>query len=434
MKLPRLLVSLLLILAICSLVFSCGDDDSADDDDDNDDDDTTADDDDDAVGPPRSFYMASAPFIFEVTDISISSEFDFTGFDGRVDMVSLHMDNFFGLPWPAFIAGTDPPDVWLEKMAQIRAEIEALGVGVYLSLTPLGGIRDQIADLAEEVDGELFVNNAWLPGCYNFDTGPNHAAHRTGYLNFVRWMVDYFQPEYLTHGIEINIYDLACPDDYDSVITLLNDVYDQGKAIDPSLPIFGTFASSMMWFEGEIDCWPNDRTCLRANLAKIEKLKQDRYGVSSYPIWVYNELPEWPTDYYRAFAEEQEKTVVFGEIGWNTHDVTIPYPTLEDSCMTVTHSSDADQIAFLDHLFSEAQTMGSDLVVWWSLRDFLFEQILTGCPCDAPGLWCLLYDAVYDIGLLPSWVMWGSMGVIDFDAKPKPGYNAWKNWLERTKQ
>jgi len=427
------LIRLLVFIILLSLVvFASGCDDDSGDDTDDDTDDDDDDDTDDDTGPTRSFFLASAPFRFEVTDASISSVFDFTGFAGQMDIVSIHTDNFFGLPWDEFAADISPPGAWLDVMERIRADAEASGLDVYLSVTPLSGLRATLAAKALDVGGELVVDDGWITGCYNFDTGPEHEAIRTAYLRYVRWMVDFFEPVYLTHGIEVNMYDISCPNDYQSLIGLLNDVYDQEKGVDPNLPIFPTFTAADMWYESETrDCWPHDRSCLVENLAKVADLRRDRLGVSSYPIWEFQEMGSWPDDYFTAFAEETGERVVFGETGWNNHDVTVPWPELGDPCQTVATSSDALQIQYMEYLFEKAEQMDSDLVVWWSYRDYLFEQMLTSCPCDAPGLWCVLYEAIADVGLLAPWMMWGSMGVVDYDGNEKAVKGTWDSWLAR---
>lgn len=430
-------VFIICLSALAVFFFACdsGDDDSTESDgpdDDTPDDDDDADDDDDDLPPARAFYMAAAPFRFLVTDTSISSEFDFTGFEGRVDIISLHMDNFFGIPWDEFASGSPLPQPWLEKMTWIKQSADQLGVKIYLSLTPLSGLRNGLGAKATDQDGVLVVDDGWADGCYSFDTGEAHEQIQTAYLNYVRWMVDFFKPDYLTHGIEINMYDVACSGDYDSLLALLNRVYDQEKEHDPELPIFATFTSGDMYQQGAgDDCGPSNHACLLENIDKIALLKQDRFGISSYPIWEFNEFGDWPEDYFTAFADVTGKKLVVAETGWGSHNVTVPWPTLEDDCLLVTESTDAMQMDYMEFLFDSAQTSGTDFVVWWSLRDYLDGPVLDSCPCTAPGLWCLLYEAMYDIGLLPAFLMWGSMGVIDFDAEPKPALTTWEKWLDR---
>ena len=380
----------------------------------------------------RSFYLASVPVQFEVTDSDIRIVFDFDGFAGKVDLISLHTDNFFGLPWDEF-AGGALVQAWHTVMNQIKTEVEALNVGVYLSLTPLSSMRNGIAAKALDQGGNLLIDNQWCPDCYNFDTDADNI--RAAYLAYVRWMVDFFDPIFLTHGIEVDMYMDACPYEYNSLINLLNEVYDQEKAINPDLPIFPSFTAGGLWDYGDSgQCEVGDTTCLVANLALQDSIKRDRFGVSAYPIFMQWEWEGIPQDYFSALSELSGEMVVFCETGWGSYPVTVPWPGPDDECFQVLTSSDDDQIEYMQFLFSQADELGSDLVVWWSLRDYLFEQFLTSCPCDSPGLWCLLYDAVNEDGLLPAFLMWGSMGVMDYNGQEKASYALWHEWRNRTIQ
>jgi len=433
----RNLILILLIILPASFFFAgCDEAPSSDsgvsgDDDDNDDDDDDDNDDDDS-GPTRSFYLASAPYQYEFFEFSAKDKFDFTGFKGQVEMASIHIDNFFGLPWDEFIAGAPLPSVWTDIMEQIRSDGKNAELGIYLGLTPLGGMRNSIAAKATEVSGELAVDTEWLTGCYNFDSGPDAQNIRAAFLAYVRWMVEYFDPDFLTHGLEINIYDVACPDEYPSLLSLLNQAYDQEKAINPALPLFPTFTASDIWYHHDtLDCFPSNRACMKDNLDKISQLKMDRFGISSYPIWVFSELDSWPEDYFTAFGQETGLGTVFGETGWNNRDVVLPMPTLADPCEKVLTSSDDLQKKYMEYLFEKADEMDSDLVVWWTFRDFIIEDVLDSCPCDAPGIWCDLYEAIYETGLGAPWLMWGAMGILDYEANPKPVKDIWDSWRKR---
>ncbi len=454
-QLLRVICYLTLFFAL-SLAAGCGDDDDDDDNDaadvndDADDDDTgggdddvndDADDDvnddvnddaDDDDGPTRSFAMSAAPFMFDVGDDSVTSEFGFQGLDGMMDVISMHTDNFFGIPWEQFGGDAELPQAWVNKMAEIKTGADALGVDIYLSLTPLSGFRNQLAAKASDEDGELVIDENWVPGCYDFENALFAEEVKTAYKNYVRWMVDYFNPTYLTHGIEVNMYEMNCPDQYDSLIGLLNEVYDREKALNSDLPVFATFTAGDMWYTPVWeDCYLGGRECLRANLTKNDDMKTDLFGISAYPVWLFNELEEWPEDFFTAFAEETGLPVAFGETGWSNRSVTIPFPNYNDPCQTVVESSDQLQIQYMEYLFEKAQDMNAQLVVWWSIRDYLPEDVLTSCPCEATGLWCVLNEAMYAVGLLPSYIMWGGMGVMDYELADKSIAATWDEWLAR---
>jgi len=412
------------------------DDDDDDNDNDNDDDndnDNDNDNDDDDTGPTRAFYMAAAPYHYRFHPYSVQDGFDTTGFDGKVDLLSLHMDSFFGVPWTEFATGAPLPELWLAMMDEIKAMADDLGVEVFLSLTPLGGVRDTLAPSPGVDDGHLAQGEPPYPGCYNFDTGPTAGATRAAYLAYVRWMVDFFRPRFLAHAIEMNMYELSCPDDYASLIELLNAAYDQEKVIDPALPIFPTVTVEHLWGYGEEgECAVGDASCLEANLDLLTALKRDRLGLSFYAFGMRAWADEIPSDIFSGIAAASGDPVVIAETGEASHSVVMPWPELDSPCYEMIASSEAMQIDYLDFLLGEAEMLAADFVCWWSLRDYLIPEVYENCPCDAPGLWCEMYRQIFETGwLLPAWLGWGSMGIMDYEQTLKPAAAVWEGWFAR---
>ena len=65
----------------------------------------------------------------------------------------------------------------------------------------------------------------------------------------------------------------------------------------------------------------------------------------------------------------------------------------------------------------------------WSYRDFLPEGFPQTCPCyhEDPE-WCILSDVLQPTGLLPAFLLWGQMGMIEHDLDPKSTKVAWDAW------
>ena len=379
----------------------------------------------------RSFYFSAAPVQFDVADDYITTVFDMTGFQDRIDIISLHMD-FFGLPWDEFGEGLPLPEFWINRMTEIRSAVEELDVEVFLSLTPLNGDRTGLMDTPFLENGILQTKANPITGCFNFDSSPERVKIRTAYKAYVRWMVDFFHPVFLVHTIELNMYERSCPEDYESLLSLLNEIYDAEKGYDPGRIIFPTFVIDFMWgTEDGGACEIGSRSCLTGNLQKLDDLKRDRFGVSHYPFGMKDNWDRIPDDYYRAISDITGDRIVFGEIGYPDRPLTFPHPGLTDDCVTPLVSSDDEQKAFLLYLFEEANRLDSDLVCWWSLRDYLPDHIFANCPCESPGLWCTFYEAIFNIGLLPAWLQWGNMGLSDYQLQPKPALEIWEEWQRR---
>lgn len=419
---------------------SADDDASPLDDDDNDDDSPNGDDDDDDDDdtlPSRSFSLAAAPMRYLVGPWSVETVFDTAYFAGEIDLLSMHND-FFGLPWEEFAAGGALPPAWLAAMEDIKAQVETMGVGVFLSVTALDGDRDTLMGKARDDGGELVIDENWAERCFDFDASPDAAKWRTAYKNYVAWMVDFFEPQFLNNMIEMDLYAAACPAQYAALIDLANEVYEQEKTARPDLIIFPSFVMSEYWgFDDGLPCAPlpgqppTDHSCFAAAVARDADIKRDRYGVSSYPSYYIQTWGSLPADYYSALTEYTGERVVFAEIGVGSRDVIMQYPTPEDACIPVLYESENTHATFLQGLLEEANTLDSDLVTWWSFRDFLPAEMPSTCPCDAPDTWCVLYDAIQEVGLLPLWLMWGSMGILDYDGNAKQAVQTWRSWRER---
>ncbi|MCC6159767.1 MAG: hypothetical protein IT350_17070 [Deltaproteobacteria bacterium] len=414
-------------------------DDSEDDDADDDliDDDVADDDSDDDsgddAGPTRPFRMAAAPMQYQIEPYHVETVFDFAGFDGRVDAVSLHMDSFFGVPWEEFADGEDPPQVWIDTMNAAKSVVEALGVPIYLSLTPLDGNRTGLAPYPD-VDGEgrLITVADWNDPCYDFAAAPDAARYRTAYANYMAYMIDLFEPDFFTHVIELNLFDHFCEEGYGALIDFANDLYDEARELAPEIPIFPTFVLEQLWDTGAFGpCELLDHSCLDAQLATIGDVKRDRMALSAYPMFFVDDPEHPPEGLFADVAMATGERIMIAETGQSNRAITQP---IDDVCTPLFVFDDADESGFLDFLLAEAETAHADLVVWWSLVDFLPDGVLAECPCDYGLEWCAIYDVMDAMGpgWLSAWLAWGSMGILDYEHNPKVSAAIWDDWLTRS--
>ncbi|MBN2714836.1 MAG: hypothetical protein JXX14_03210 [Deltaproteobacteria bacterium] len=386
--------------------------------------------DDDASPEYRGFYMSAAPMQYEVRPGDIKTVFDFSGFERQVDLVSLHMD-FFGIPWQAFADGSSLPTAWVSTMEQIRNDVDKLNVGVFLSLTPLSGSRNTPSDNAIVVDGELVIDSEWQTGCADFSSSYQGIDLKAAYLNYVRWMVDLFSPIFLNLNIEMNKYQFHCPKEWPSMIELSNAAYDQEKQHNAVMPVFVSFELEQMWgFTDEGACEVGDKSCLISAIEDVRDISRDRFGISTYPLFLQWEWERMALDYFSAPAELTGEQVVFAETGWSNRSVTVPFPTIADDCFDLLRSTDEEQRWYMEFLLSSANELGADLVVWWTLRDFLPAPVLESCPCSYDATWCFLYEQLGQIGLVGAWSMWGGMGILNNDLSPKPSASLWADWKD----
>lgn len=364
---------------------------------------------------------------YKIGNFYAHTVFEFDGFAGSVDLVSVHQD-FFGIPWDAFLAGEEPPAFWVDQLIGIYNSVTALGAGTYLSLTPFGGTRSSLAPKPKWIDDHPEIEE-WHTECFDFSDSSAGESYSRAYFDYVDFMVELFQPEYLTTIIEMNIYQFTCEDEWPSAIQLQNALYDHIKARYPKLIAFPTFVLEQAW--GQWDgCPPLNEACLAEKMAEYSKIKMDRFGVSDYPYHRSIDMPAVPDEYYTTVGELAPAGVVFGETGYANRALRAPLFPGGD-CIDILQSDDNRQVGFMEQLFRLANEQKWDLVTWWSLKDFIPNEMYGICPCEFQNVWCAIYDAFEQQNLLIAWLGWGSMGIYDYDLQPKPAFTTWQTWFDR---
>jgi len=395
--------------------------------------------------PRLPFRLASAPvqavlgdpLVFGLRGWNLGSGEDLAA---DVDVVSVHQD-FLGIPWDAFADGTPPPAAWVARIDELRAWTAIWQRPVYLSLALVAGDgRAFLAPRARGVPGGLALDGEWSGRCFNFRTHPDGERWRRAYLAYVRYMVQRFDPAYLTQGIEVNLFRRSCdgadPEAWDALVDLLNDAYAAAKEVKPWLPVFPSVELSSLSEVGDggacFDAAPGP--CLDANLARLAGLERDRFAMSFYPHLV--EAGGVDLDYAAFFDAVLDRVSgergVFAETGYDSAPLTVDVGWPEPSqCFEVLASSPARQRAYFDAVVDVARRRRMDLVTWWSNRDVLPTEAAATCPCADPHGFCDLLDLLRGTTAEPFigellFKAFASMGVRDYDGEPKALLQRWQ--------
>jgi hypothetical protein len=205
---------------------------------------------------------AGAPALLAATaiqlhpDIKVQPVYDFNLENAElqtdVDVVSIHEDAGWGIPWGHFFTPAAPaPAVWTRHIAAMQGALEsrsgvwrtAHGSFLTLSLVNNGlGRTCPAANVTATGGSEPFVGPSTGPctGCYDFDPGrnPEAALVRAAHLEYVATMVKALRPRYLCHAPEVNMYASACSAaQWASVVEFANDVYAAAKQANASLQV-----------------------------------------------------------------------------------------------------------------------------------------------------------------------------------------------------
>jgi hypothetical protein len=377
----------------------------------------------------RSYRLASSGVQLDPASGPVTADPDLAG---DIDVINVHQD-FFGLPWHDFAAGTAPPAAWTAKMAELAAQAHATGKDIFLALAPLDGDRAHLApDVVASAAG-FDVVHAWAPRCYDLATAADGAALRTGYARYVDYMVRLFQPRWTTVAVEVSLFHLSCAAAWDGMVALEHDAYDAARHAAPAAPAFPSIQLDVL--NGRVGC-PHDHTadqCYETEYAAIANLARDRFAISTYPYDFagFARVEDIPADYLTRAAARGGERLLIAETGWLATDVVVTDERAQ--CRTALASSPAAQAAFFDRVLSDAIDHDIELVTWISNRDFLHPQVMTDCPCTFSQPWCDVVRFVRGQGTPieqrdaeVGFKVFGTMGIRDYTGAPRqPIFDHW---------
>ncbi len=398
-------------------------------------------------GPTRSFRLASGGVQLLVTGPEVGFQITPVDLATDTDVVEVHQE-YYGIPWSAFAAGTPPPAEWSAKILQIAQAAAATGKPIFLSITMLNGLRDSLAATTTVDNGKLGSTDHWAARCYDLATASDAADMRRAYLAYVDFMVKTFAPTYLNLAVEVNLFFENCPTAAKGVIDLANAAYDEAKAREPSVIAFPSIQIDHLYgysdaCVGGADGGTARDACFAENYAQIDGLERDRFAMSSYPsLGAFAKVSDIPADWFaRGPAKKGEKALI-AETGWNSSSLVAELDN--GTCDTVFTSSEADELAYLDFVLQSAESQHIDVVNWWSDRDLVVSTFMSDCPCTFDKTWCAVLgvfrgpapapDASVDTQFFGEVLAkaFGTMGLRSYDGTQKPNvYARWQSALSR---
>lgn len=350
-----------------------------------------------ALPESRSFYLGLQPFPYALTAEANQQVYD--DVSQHADLLFYHIDR--GIPWPEALTNGPWPQNFLDEvlpMAEARQQYERL----YLALTPNQPERDQLALYwGAESDGQP------LPPEWK-DKSFDDPDVITAYLNFVRFMIDKFHPDYLAYGIEVNC-STSDPDapEFSAYLRFAEQVYSTLKLEYPDLPIFHTICT------GSFD---TDSLDVLMETGRKALPYSDYVAISTYPYWVVPGMKirqanpaDLPRNWFAQWADlAPEKPFAVGETGYIAEDMVIPKYNVNIKGDPVWQ---ADYVAFM---LQSLHDLNAEFVAWFVPRDY--DQ---------------LYDQLDEMGLAsPAWLIWRDNGLWDGAGYPRPALSVWDAWLQ----
>lgn len=400
--------------------------------------------------PTRSFLMGTTPFF---ATPSAFPDWRFDNLDDK-DLLSLHADDFWGVPWDQCNAGgCTPPTAWVEKWTTFANDARNKGKVLYLALSPLGARKT----LAARLDANGSKIEKWAPvedanGCYLFASDSNAATYKTAYIEYVKYLVNLIGPTYLSPAVEMNILFNQCPLQKAAWIAWYTAVHQAVKAAFPALIVFPTFQMEHLYgiADTQAACsgGVSRATCFDARLAEALTIPGDRIAFSTYPIvWKYHSdyAYSYPTDTYTRVKNATSRKIWISETGWAAVKILASYPHgINGNCgadlFPASIANDGELGNYLGWLLGEAQKQKFEAVIWWLNRDYLDGTVATTCPCTAVHDTCLLTEAFYNSAASPEGGvtselllrLFGNMALRYYDGSPRPAHSTWREYVKRS--
>lgn len=401
--------------------------------------------------PTRTFLMGTTPFFVTSTTFP---DWRFENLEDK-DLLSLHADDFWGVPWDqCSAAGCTPPAPWVEKWTSFANDARNKGKVLYLALSPLGARKTLAARLdasGNKVENWAPVEDTNTKGCYLFASDSNAATYQKAYIEYVKYLVNLVAPKYLSPAVEMNILFTQCPAQKTAWIAWYTEVHNAIKAAFPALIVFPTFQMEHLYGIADTLAACSDgvspAACFDTRLAEALTIPGDRIAFSTYPIlWKYRSdyAYSYPTDTYARVKKTTNRKIWISETGWAAVKILASYQHgASGSCgadlFPASIANDSELEKYLTWLLDEAQQQKFESVVWWLNRDYLDGAIATTCPCTAVHDTCFLTEAFYNSTGMPVGGdtgevllrLFGNMALRYHDGSPRPALTIWRNHVVR---
>lgn len=390
----------------------------------------------------RTFMLGMTPFFATVTSFP---DWHFDHLADK-DLISVHADDFWGVPWDEFRDDAPLPAAWVSKWTAFANNARATGKTRYLALSPLG---DRIT-LAPDVLADGSTVARWAAadanGCYFFASDAGAAAYQSAYIKYVTYLIGLVQPTYVSPAIEVNIQFSRCPAQKAAWIVWYANVHNAIKLAFPNLVVFPTFQLEHLYgIDPQAPCATgvSRGDCFDSRLAEVLTLPGDRIAFSTYPIgWKYHADYDfsYPRDTYARVQAATARKIWIGETGYAAVKILATYSHgASGSCgaelFPSTYANDSEQADYLTWLLAEAKTRNMEAVIWWLERDYLDAPVAASCPCSAPASdTCVLTDAFYNAGGSDGELLmrlFGNMALRNYDDSPRPALTIWRSYLDR---
>ena len=331
-----------------------------------------------ASSQPRPFRMGFTGFVPEVTAEAVSQTRQFMR--TNADLIAHHIE---GVPWAEALADKPFPKELVSSNEKKRS-MKPPGAKVYLAISPGRGELKLAEKGATPLPPELHGK------------GYDDPAVKQAYLAYCRRSIEFFRPDFLAIGIEVNEIFNAGVDKWRAYAELHRDVYRELKREHPSLPIFASYTLHNLFKK-------------RGGMLKAcQELMpfNDFVAISFYPFFI-GDTPDaafqWLTDNFDSFG----KPYAMVETNDTAEDLHMP------KAKVTLRGTPEKQAAYTRTVLALAERKRFQFVVLFIHQDY--DRLWDTIKATAPELF----------------MAWRDCGLLDEDGHARPSYVVWREYFGR---
>lgn len=345
----------------------------------------------------REFRLGFAPFPPDLPDSNIQALIDtYDRIDEHGDIIAHHFDD--GIPWPESAAGGgfDSYHPNLQADWNFRREMTPAGHDVYVAITPISISRDRLAPYrGANPDTPLSeLGSPW--DSISFDD----PLVRQAFLQHAVNTVEFFRPDYLAIGIEVNLLMHLAPDEWPGYLELHSATFEALKQRYPSLSIFVTATAGEL-LPGLTAADPAGQQQVLAEILPLT----DMLGISFYPFLTALGTDPLPDDIFLRIDELTDKPIALAETGFPAQAQQLQFEMAGNTIELDLDGTAEKQLAFFQRLLDAAER-------------HQFRFVINFVPAD--------YDALCDAIQCSDFArIWRDTGLWDEAGTGRPALDLW---------
>jgi uncharacterized protein (TIGR03067 family) len=326
----------------------------------------------------RHFRMGFTGFVYDMTLEAVTASRKFVRENG--DILCHHIE---GVPWTEALHDKPFPKAMLDEWEGKKLATPP-GGKVYLAISPGRGelkIAEKAGNsLPDELKGKSYDDPLVM----------------RAYLTYCRRAIEFFEPDYLAIGIEVNEIHDRGPQSWRAYVSLHQNIYAALKNDHADLPIFASWTLHNMF---------KKRGAMLEDWKKLMP-HNDLVAVSYYPFMVVDQDRLSALDWMTAQFDEFQKPYAIVETNDAAEQLPLP------SAKVVIEGTPEKQAAYYHRLLALAQEREFEFVISFVHQD---------------------YDALWDKIKFFSrelFIAWKDCGFLDEKGNFRPAYQVWKDYLE----